>query len=121
MGDRLMAAKHTVVKDVSTRSPRSDWSRPRSTADVLTALDNNGFLSAKSTVGVALVRACGMLAIRVTVVHGRATLETALRQDGQTGKWKPYHQKIGSAPWEVAREALELLATLDVDTPVRWG
>jgi hypothetical protein len=116
-----MTGKRTVVTEVSTRSPRDDWSRPRSANDALTALDRNGFLSSKCVVGVALVRVCGVMAIRVTVADGRATLETALRQDGQAVKWKPYHQRIGTAPWEVVREALELLATLDVDTPVRWG
>lgn len=117
-----MTAKRTVVTEISTRSPRGDWARPRSLTDVLTGLERNGFLSSKCTTGVALVRVCGVMAIRVTVADRRATLETALRQDGQAVRWRPYSDRtMGSEPWRVAREALELLATLDVDTPVRWG
>jgi len=115
-----MTAKHTRVTEVSTRSPRSDWTRPRSLNDSLTALEQNGFLSSKVAVGVSMVRVCGLLAIRVTVADRRATLETALRTDGQAVRWRPY-QGVGTEPWQVVREALELLATLDVDTPVRWG
>lgn len=117
-----MTGKRIVVTEVSTRSPRSDWTRPRTTTDALTALEHNGFLSSKCTTGVAFVRACGVMAIRVTVADRRAMLETALRRDGQAVKWRPYSDRtMGTEPWRVVREALELLATLDVDTPVRWG
>lgn len=117
-----MTGKRIVVTEVSTRSPRSSWNQPRSANDVITALERNGFLSSKVDRGGAFVRACGVMAIRVTLADRRATLETALRQDGQPVKWRPYSDRaMGSEPWRVAREALELLATLDVDTPVRWG
>lgn len=118
-----MTAKHTRVTEVSTRSPRSSWNQPRSTMDVLTALERNGFLRAEapSHAGQRLVRVCGQLALRVTIADGRALLESALRQDGAVVRWRPCREPIGTEPWQVAREALELLATLDVDTPVRWG
>lgn len=116
-----MTPKHTRVTQVSTRSPRSSWTQPRSTLDVLTVLEHNGFLRAKSDTGLSLVRVCGQLALRVTIADGRAMLETALRQDGTVVRWRPCREPIGTAPWQVAREALEMLATLDVDTPVRWG
>lgn len=116
-----MTAKHTRVTQVSTRSPRSSWNEPRSMADVLTILEGNGFLRAQSMTGVALVRVCGQLALRVTIADRRAVLETGIRQDGATVRWRASRDPIGSEPWKVAREALELLAIFDVDTPVRWG
>lgn len=118
-----MTAKYTRVTVASTRSPRSSWNQPRSLHDVLTVLELNGFLRAQSDTGVSLVRVCGQLAIKVTIVDRRALLETALRAEGGSLRWRASSElhKIGSAPWQVAREALELLATIDVDTPVRWG
>lgn len=116
-----MSAKHTRVTEVSTRSPRSSWNEPRSMVDVLAVLEHNGFLRAQSDLGVSLVRVCGQLALRVTIADRRATLETAVRQEGAPARWRPSREPLGSEPWRVAREALELLATLDVDTPVRWG
>lgn len=116
-----MTGKPFVVKKASTRSPRSDWARPRSTNDAMTALDNNGFLASKCDVGVAFVRVCGLMALRVTIADRRATLETALREDGKPVRWRPCTVRLGNEPWQVVREALELLATLSVDTPIRWG
>lgn len=116
-----MTAKHTRVTEISSRSPRSSWNEPRSMADVLTVLERNGFLRAQSLTGVSLVRVCGHLALRVTIADRRALLETGIRQDGAPVRWRVSRDPIGSEPWKVAREALELLATLDVDTPVRWG
>lgn len=116
-----MSAKHTRVTEVSSRSPRTSWNQPRPLVDVLAVLERNGFLRAQSDTGVSLVRVCGQLAIRVTIANGRALLETALRADGQAVKWRPSRERIGTAPWQVGREALELLATIDVDTPIRWG
>jgi len=113
--------RRIVITEPSHRSPRDDWRRPRSTNDVMTGLQANGFLDSDAPVGVAFVRVCGVMAIRVTIAHGKAALHTGLRQDGQPVKWRPYRDRIGSEPWQVAREALELLATLSVDTPVRWG
>jgi hypothetical protein len=112
-----------IVINPSHRSPRADWSRPRSINDVMTALDQNGFLQSSTTVGVAFVRVCGVMALRVTIADRRATLETALREEGQPVRWRVSSDlhRVGSEPWQVAREALELLATLSVDTPVRWG
>jgi hypothetical protein len=88
---------------------------------VLTALRHNGFLLAQSGDGVSLVRVCGQLALRVTSAHEGAVLETAVRSDGTAVRWRPSPGPIGTRPWQVAREALELLAVIDVDTPVRWG
>lgn len=116
-----MTGKRTVVTEVSRRSPRDSWTRPRSTNDVITALQQNGFLRANDSAGAAYVRVCGQLALRVTIIHGRATLDTALRAEGEIVRWKPYPERLGTEPWQVAREALELLATLSVDTPIRWG
>jgi hypothetical protein len=116
-----MTGTRMVVTEVSTRSPRGSWARPRSTNDAITALEHNGFLSSKVDVGVAFVRAGGLLALRVTIAHGRATLETGPREDGKPVRWRPCAVPLGSEPWQVVREALELLATLDVDTPIRWG
>lgn len=116
-----MTGKRTVVTEVSHRSPRDDWKRPRSLSNVLAALQANGFLDADAPVGIAFVRVCGVMALRVTIAHGRATLYTGLRQDGQPVRWRQSREPRGSEPWQVAREALELLATLSVDTPVRWG
>jgi hypothetical protein len=116
-----VTAKYTRVTEVSTRSPRSSWNQPRPLVDVLGVLERNGFLRAQSDTGVSLVRVCGQLAIRVTVANGKALLETALRSDGEAVRWRPSRDRIGTEPWRVGREALELLATIDVDTPVRWG
>lgn len=120
-----MTGTRRVVAEVSTRSPRADWSRPRRVEDVILGLERNSFLQARGTntppAGIAFVRVCGVLALRVTIAHRRATLETARRLDGQVLSWRRYREPLGVEPWQVAREALELLATLDVDTPVRWG
>lgn len=89
--------------------------------DVLGVLERNGFLRAQSDTGVALVRVCGQLALRVTIADRRALLETGVRQDGTAVRWRASQDRIGAEPWKVAREALELLAIFDVDTPVRWG
>lgn len=117
--------RHTKITKVSTRSPRSDWARPRSINDVIAGLERNGFMQAAGdngvSVGVAFVRPAGPVTLRVTIAGGRATLETARRVDGQILRWRRYPEPLGSQPWQVAREALELLATLDVDTHVRWG
>lgn len=116
-----MTGKHFVIKKASTRSPRDEWSRWRSCNDAMTALQQNGFIVSPLDVGLAFVRVCGLLALRVTIADRRATLETATREEGQQVRWRPCSVKLGTEPWQVAREALELLATLDVDTPVRWG
>jgi hypothetical protein len=108
-----------------TRSPLTSWNQPRSMADCLHALEANGFLQALGDdcppAGVALVRATGILALRVRMAHGRALLETARPQHGKAFRWRAVHDRIGYEPWRVTREALELLAVLDVDTPIRWG
>lgn len=120
-----MTARKTVVTDVSTRSPRSDWARPRSVNDVITGLERNGFVQARGDdsvpVGIAFVRVVGLFALRVTIANSKATLQVAQRREGGPVSWRPYHVPAGNVPWQVAHEALELLATLDVDTPVRWG
>ena len=114
-----------TVTEASARSPRSDWTQPRSLADVFMALDCNGFVRhADQPIGVALVRLVGVFALRVTVVRQKAVLEMAQREaDGQPRKWRRVQlpARFSSEPWQVAREALEMLAVLDVDTPVRWG
>jgi hypothetical protein len=115
-----VSPRHTKVTEPSTRSPRTAWRRPRSTLDVIDILERNAFVPSNTTVGVAYVRVSGIFAIRVTIANGAATLETAQRVDGQSVKWRPC-QGIGTAPWQVAGEALEYLATVSVDTPVRWG
>lgn len=118
-----MTPRHTVVTVPSHRDPRRDWTKPRSTADVLFALAANGFLSTAVPMGVARLRVVGLLAIRVTITDERGLLETALHDAGQPVRWRASRDmgRVGNAPWQVAREALELLATLNVDTPVRWG
>lgn len=116
-----MSPKHTRVTEISTRSPRSSWNQPRSLADVLGVLERNGFEHVRLENGARLTRACGLLALRVTIVNGRAMLETALRENGPATRWRHTRDSVGTTPWQVAREALELLAVLDVDTPVRWG
>lgn len=116
-----MTGKRTVVTEPSTRSPRDSWARPRSTMDCLVILERNDFKQAATTAGVTLVRDVGILALRVTLIHGKATLDTALRAQGAPLRWRPTRARIGTEPWQVTRDALELLATLDVDTPVRWG
>lgn len=116
-----MIGKRTVVTEVSTRSPRDSWRRPRSTSDVITILERNGFLSSNVDNGVAFVRHCGVLSLRVTLANGGAILETAMRVDGRLPRWRRSREPRSQVPWEVAREALELLATIDVDTPIRWG
>jgi hypothetical protein len=112
-----------VAAEASNRSPRTDWTKPRSVADVIAGLERNGFIQSRTStrVGIAFVRVCGQMALRVTIANALATLETAQRAEGGQVSWRLYRDPIGSQPWQVAREALELLATLDVDTPVRWG
>lgn len=112
---------HTRVTEASTRSPRSSWNQPRSIADVVGVLERNGFEHTKLDNGARLTRICGVLVLRVTIANGRAMLETALRQDGNPLRWRHSRDGVGTTPWQVGREALELLAVLDVDTPVRWG
>lgn len=120
-----MTSKRTVITEVSTRSPRGDWARPRSVNDVITGLERNGFMQARGddsvSVGIAFVRVVGLFALRVTIADRRATLQVAQRRESGPVTWRPYHVPAGNEPWQIACEALELLATLDVDTPVRWG
>lgn len=115
-----MSAKRTVITVPSNRSPRTQWTRPRSTSDVIDVLERNAFESSSVDAGIALVRVAGIFAVRVSIVRGHATLETGQRIDGQLVKWKRW-PGIGSAPWQVAAEALEYLAVISVDTPIQWG
>lgn len=119
-----MRARRTVVTQASTRSPRDDWRKPRRDTDCVAILEANNFVESNSVIGVAFVRVVGLFALRVTFAQGRATLETATRSPDDGGvpvRWRPSSGGSGSEPWQVTRDALELLATLSVDTPVRWG
>jgi len=115
-----VTGKRTKITAASTRSHRAAWRRPRTTIDAIDILERNGFLPSNTHAGVAFVRVVGFMAIRVTIADGEATLDTALRMDGQSVRWRQV-RGVGSAPWQVAGEALEYVATLSVDTPVRWG
>lgn len=116
-----MSPKYTRITEASTRSPRSAWTQPRSTEAVLIGLERNGFQLTQFDRGMSLMRACGHLALRVTIVDNRALLETGMWREGAPVRWRPCPERIGVAPWQVAYAALEMLATIDVDTPVRWG
>lgn len=115
-----MTPRHVKITEPSTRSPRTAWRRPRPTVEVVDILERNGFFASNTPIGVAYVRVVGIMALRLTIAHDSAMLETAQRMEGHPVRWRRC-SGVGSAPWQVAGEALEYLTTLSVDTPVLWG
>lgn len=111
------------MTEVSARSPRTAWLKPRSVLDTVAILEKNGFREASlpGQRGLTLVRACGWLALRITIAAGRASLETALTGNLERLAWRMSAELAGCPPWRLAREVLEMLAALDIDTPIRWG
>lgn len=115
-----MTAQRTVILQVSRRSPRTEWNKPRSLVDVERILEANDFTARNIGSGVTYVRQCGLFRLRLTVFHGNASLELGQSVNGSM-RWTLWPEMDRVQPWQAAREALEFLAVADVDTHVRWG